>query len=264
MMADPEYVLAHTSNDTERVRLGHLASWADAVTIRRLENVKVGAGWRCLEVGAGVGSVARWLAEQVGDGGVVVATDINPRFLTEMPENTEVRLHDILSDDLEWGAYDLVHCRLVLQHLPDPRAALSRMVAALAPGGWLVVEEMDLGLFAHGGHPESGRATSVLLRAFSNLPPADPYLGRKLPALAVEFGLQALGSDVVTVISRPGEPDYEMWRLTTQAVAPVCIARGADETEYRWASSVFDHADGVLVGSTLVAAWGRQAGVSQA
>src|SRR6516225_10598200 len=37
---------------------------------------RVQPGWRCLEVGAGRGSMAAWLADRVGPKGRVVATDV--------------------------------------------------------------------------------------------------------------------------------------------------------------------------------------------
>ena len=59
------------------------------------------AGWRCLEVGGGSGSIANWLADRVGDTGSVVVTDIDPRFLNRSPRrNVEVRRHDISTDPL--------------------------------------------------------------------------------------------------------------------------------------------------------------------
>jgi trans-aconitate methyltransferase len=42
--------------------------------------------------------------------------------------------------------FDLVHARLVLVHVPDRARALATMVAALRPGGWLLVEDADTGL----------------------------------------------------------------------------------------------------------------------
>jgi 2-polyprenyl-3-methyl-5-hydroxy-6-metoxy-1,4-benzoquinol methylase len=102
------------------------------------------AKWHSLEVGGGGGSVARWLSAQVGADGRVVGTDIDPRFLEEIREpNFEAWKHDIAIDDLPTGEFDLVHTRWVLQHLADPEAAIRRMIAALRPGGWLLVEGMD-------------------------------------------------------------------------------------------------------------------------
>src|SRR5438034_3794011 len=49
-------------NETERQRLRALSDIYDPDTIRHLEDLGVGTGWRCLEVGAGEGSIARWLS----------------------------------------------------------------------------------------------------------------------------------------------------------------------------------------------------------
>jgi SAM-dependent methyltransferase len=143
-MAENDYAYSHTAEASESERLGFIERLADPFSHRNLATLGIQQGWRCLEVGAGHGSVARWLAEQVGPQGQVVATDINPRFLTEIDvPNVEVRQHDIRTDPLEPGTYDLAHCRAVLGHLPEPLIAVQRMVAALRIGGWLLVEEAD-------------------------------------------------------------------------------------------------------------------------
>lgn len=144
-MGEHQYVLSHTADAVECERLGLLERIEDARSQRHLAALGIQRGWRCLEVGAGHGSIAGWLAEQVGPQGRVVATDLNPRFLTEFTlPNVEVRRHDIRTDPLEPGTYDLAHCRAVLVHLPEPHLVVRRMVAALRSGGWLLVEEGDL------------------------------------------------------------------------------------------------------------------------
>src|SRR4051812_44852761 len=55
----------------------------DPLTERRLEDVGVRPGWQALEVGAGRGSIASWLAAQVGEDGRVVATDIDTSLLED-------------------------------------------------------------------------------------------------------------------------------------------------------------------------------------
>src|SRR5436190_23796145 len=57
--------------------------------------------------------------------------------------NLEIRVHDVLGDELPEDEFDLVHLRLVLAWLPDPSAALRRLLSALKPSGLLVAEEMD-------------------------------------------------------------------------------------------------------------------------
>ena len=104
----------------------------------------VGQESRCLEVGGGRGSVAAWLCEQVGPTGKVLATDIDTRFLEQLRQrNFEAQAHDITIDSLPDGQFDLVHARWLLHHLPRPELAIRRMVSALRPGGWLLLEEVD-------------------------------------------------------------------------------------------------------------------------
>ena len=100
----------------------------DPATIEYLGRIGVGPSWRCLEVGAGCGSIARWLSDRVGTGGHVVATDIHLSFLS-VPESPqlEVRRHDITSDELETGAFDLVHARNLLTHVPRRVSALKKL-----------------------------------------------------------------------------------------------------------------------------------------
>jgi chemotaxis methyl-accepting protein methylase len=96
-----------------------------------------------------------------------VATDLDLQRLGDLPGQVEVRRHDITRDELESAAYDLVHCRFVLQHLAEPVVALDKMAAAVAPGGWLVVEEGDTGLSELAGAAESAQASLVLHDLFT-------------------------------------------------------------------------------------------------
>lgn len=124
-------------------RFASLAALYDEVTRRHLDRCGLGDGWTCLEVGAGGGSIARFMSQRVGAGGHVLATDINTDRITgPLPANVELCRHDIGIDPLPAGAFDVVHARAVLTFVPERRRALQRMVAALKPHGWLLIEEM--------------------------------------------------------------------------------------------------------------------------
>ena len=142
-MSDTRYVFDNAHGET-RERFPALAGLYDDETIRCLLGVGVAPGWQCLEVAAGGGSIAQWLAGQVAPGGRVLATDLDTRFLESLADAVlEVRRHDITCDPLPAAAFDLVHARLILVHLPQRESALAKMVGALKPGGWLVCEEFD-------------------------------------------------------------------------------------------------------------------------
>ena len=93
---DDSYVMnsAETDVEIENARLRNLQQASDSSTISHLDAIGVGPGWRCLEVGAGAGSIARWLRTRVGPTGSVLATDINVDRLGNLPGNVEVRQHE--------------------------------------------------------------------------------------------------------------------------------------------------------------------------
>ena len=126
-------------------RFDALRTMFDPGTISHLDRLGVTRGWHCLEVGGGSGSIAAWLSERVGPTGRVVVTDINTRFLGAIKRpNLDICQHDIVTDPLPEGAFDLVHARLVLMHLEQREDVLARVVKALKPGGWLLDEEFDV------------------------------------------------------------------------------------------------------------------------
>lgn len=79
--------------------------------------------------------------------GHVLVTDIDPRFLMESAAldkpQIEIQRHDIANDPLPEQLFDLIHARLVLFHVPTREQALQRMMTALKPGGWLILDEYD-------------------------------------------------------------------------------------------------------------------------
>ncbi len=91
-----EYVFDNAEQETQ-ARFAALPLIFDPGTIRHLEARGVSPGWKCLEVGAGGGSIAKWLAERVGASGYVLAADIDTRFLQTLHiPSLEVRQHDIV------------------------------------------------------------------------------------------------------------------------------------------------------------------------
>lgn len=121
-----------------------MAELLDQNTIRRLIRLGDVGAWaaaRCLEVGAGAGSIARWLAGLVDVFGHVVATDLDPSRIPTHSRLTTIR-HDLRSGDpVPGGPFDLIHARLVLAHLPEREAILTRLVDQLAPGGTILIED---------------------------------------------------------------------------------------------------------------------------
>ncbi len=94
-----------------------------------------------LEVGAGGGSIARWLASQY-PGATVEAIDIDVSLLDKRPASNLKVIHADISDvDYPSGTFDLIHARFVLSHLSNRDELISTFVSWLRPGGYLVVTD---------------------------------------------------------------------------------------------------------------------------
>jgi SAM-dependent methyltransferase len=263
LTAQHQYFSNHNPDAFEKERLKALGDTLNPTTDDRLRQLPIASGWRCLEVGAGEGHVARSLAARVGDG-KVVATDINPRFLDRNWPNIETRRHDILSDELEIDHYDFVHCRMVLMHLPDPVAALKRMSEALRPGGWTLVEEGDMGLLgpADHGHPRSANFQQVT-RAISDAVAAsrliDSYFGRRVRGLLEQLGFADVGHEGRVSVIRGGEPGARFFQLSAEVIGAKLIAAGfVNERQFADHQEAYDDPTFTFVGMTNFAAWGRK------
>lgn len=208
---EPGYVF---DNHNENARDQHrfLAAAYDPLTTRRLAETGVGPGWHCLEVGAGGGGVARWLARRVAPGGSVIATDVKPDHIAPA-EGMRVWRHDVTGDPLPEAAFDLIHSRLVLLHLPERVEVLDRLVRALKPGGVLQLDEFDITYGPSLLMPEPGARElyEEFLQAKIRLmirAGADPAWGREAGAAMLRAGL-------VDVDPRP---HVEQWNADSPGV----------------------------------------------
>lgn len=243
----------------ELARLRALEAANDPATTRHLSGLGVTTGWRCLEVGAGAGSIVRWLSERVGPSGRVVAADIDTRFVDQLGlPNVEPARIDILGDAIEQSTFDLVHCRLLLIHLKSPLEALKRMAKAAKTGGWVMIEEADFSSYraADPSHPLSTAFSSAAKRTFENIARAglfDPYFGRQVRSLMENSGLTDLHSEG-SVYLRSGTGSEAREHLLS---LPLLVKAGhcSEEDRATMAAGLLDP-DFRFVGHTIFSAWG--------
>lgn len=225
------YVFTDTQHSKELERLRAIEQVFDPVSRKRIQATGITTNWRCLEVGAGAGSIMQWMAAVVGQGGKVTAVDVDTSFIANIKlSNVEVLKADIRDFPLENASFDLVHTRYVLIHLPDFQVALSRMINLLKPGGWLVIEEPDFSAARAIVGKETAcqsvnRINRAILQMFANRG-IDYALGVKLPAICQEFGLQQLSVENDTPLSKGGSGVATIMKMSTEQLAEKYIATG--------------------------------------
>ena len=253
--------------ERERDRLRGLEFLFDGATIRYLADLGVTAGWRCLEVGCGAGAVALWLADQVGTSGRIVATDLDTRFIDGHGRtNVEVRTHDIMSGPPEEAAFDLVHARAVIEHIGDHDTALGNLLAAVRPGGWVLVEDVDFGgpmgaALARYIYPaEHSALVERLYRAVETIftsVGADPSFGTQLAGALEAAGFEEVGGELHAPIVSGGT---EQWtRGTVEQLGGPLIGTGlvtADDLSRFLA--VTDERSAHYAPPSMASVWGRR------
>ncbi|WP_420639460.1 class I SAM-dependent methyltransferase [Candidatus Poriferisocius sp.] len=225
-MAENRYGVNQDEVDIERVRLGMLAEARDPRTRRILAGVGVGEGWRCWELGAGGGSISAWLGRKVGPGGSVWSTDVDLQFHRPALPNVRVEQHDVTADPVPEAAFDLVHARAVLQHLPERDQVMETLWAALVPGGWLMVEDGAFASFTEQTLPEPYATVHRYVSSGAISEWRDPDYGVRLPGRFRDLG--ATDIDIIGDVwsMRPGEPGGEWWFLALERAIPRLVEAG--------------------------------------
>jgi SAM-dependent methyltransferase len=255
------YILDNAGHEAA-ARFPALSTSFDDGTIRCLERLGVSAGSRCLEVGGGGGSIAAWLASRVGADGHVLVTDLDTRFLDSLRlPNTEVRRHDVAKDPLPADAFDLVHARLVLLHIRERDQALTRMAAAVRPGGWILIEDFD-GTVAPDPSLHSAEVRSKTYVAMTRLMEdrgVDRVYGRRLFGCLRALGLESVGAEGRTFMWPAGSPGPSLMRANYEQLRADLIGGGyVTVREFEQDVAALGDADFLMPSPILWAAWGRR------
>lgn len=231
-MGQQKYFAEDSAFQMERERLSMLERVFDSVTRDGLLRLGVSQGWRCCEIGAGGGSITRWLANVVGPEGKVVAVDLDTRFLADLQQaNVEVFEADFLSDASIGDSFDLVSTRFVLMHLSDPARAVHRMAQLVRPNGWVFAIDCDLCLYsaADPDHPDASRFGQILEKLVADdreRHGINYRMGRTLPKVFETSGLVEVSNAAWTSVFRGGSLQAHLWRRTWEVTLPKALSDG--------------------------------------
>jgi SAM-dependent methyltransferase len=254
--------------ERERERLAGLECTFDPGTMRHMDGLGVSSGWECLELGGGGGSIAEWLCKRVGKNGRVVATDLDTRFLDAIAApNLEVLRHDVVADGLPEASFDLIHARLLLEHLPPRERVLEKLIAALKPGGWILIEDLDWrGMLAHPpvlvAYPASDTSRSARVWrgvvALMCRAGYDHVFGARLIPLFVSMGLEEVAAEGRNAMYQGGTPSSGATRFTLEQLRDRLIEdKLVRESDIDKQIAISHDPERRMLGPSMIATWGR-------
>lgn len=230
-MTENRYVFDNAVTAETGMRFSGLEATFDPSTIRYLSGVGVTDGWACWEIGAG---------------------GKRPRYRHRSP------VHPGLHAEPACGR------PLVLSHLPQRSGVMVRLVRALRPGGWLVIEDFS-GAFERGSKPVGPaetryRKVHVALGEFlarANDDQSD--FAASLPQLLASLGLADIGAEARVVFGRGGSPGARVMEAGLRQVGDQMIAAGlVDRLALDEAIAYLAAPASIVSLPTMVSAWGRQ------
>jgi trans-aconitate 2-methyltransferase len=246
-----EIVYTYGEGDSEADRLALVAELFQGTSGSFLSEA---VGFRprlALDLGCGVGHTTRLLAEVLRPDRVV-GVERSANFLSKArvaaPEEVSFVRHDVTRAPLPHGGEaDLIYARLLLSHLPDPEEVANEWLGQLAPGGLLLLDEVErieteqpvfreyLGILArmmanHGQElyvgPRLEAATRGPERRISRIVPAGPTTAHVARMFAINLA-NWRGNDYV----RANHTEEELDRLA----ANLCdLTTSRDTDEIRW------------------------------
>ena len=191
-----QYFAADQHAEIEHRRLNRLTQEYDPFSQERLtEALEVIRPQSILDVGCGTGSLLRWLSGRVSEQAVLAGLDLVPRL--QSSDRIKIVEGNLLETPFK-AQFDLIHCRMVLEHLADPKAGLSALASMLTPGGVLLVGDLNCARVSsslpdHALTTEFDRGVKTMVSTLEASGLLDPIYGTKLAGDCEAMGLKVLG-----------------------------------------------------------------------
>ena len=169
-----------------------------------------------LEVGCGTGVFTRSVGAELPDSSVV-GLDMDDERLAfararNAAPNVQYRAGDLLDLHFKDDSFDLVFCRFVLVHLPDPTQALREMARVARPGGRVVAYDMvHDGIWFSPPKPAFARLLRAALDVMRERG-MEPSQGLHLASGMIRAGLEDVGVQVIPHHALAAEPRFEQYR----------------------------------------------------
>jgi ubiquinone/menaquinone biosynthesis C-methylase UbiE len=174
---------------------------------RMLELLDLREGHQALDAGCGTGDDARTMALAVGPGGRIVGIDNSQAMIAVAQQRAagtgfpvEFRVEDVLHLPFAAESFDACRADRSLMHVPDPRLALAEMMRVTRRGGRIVVYEVDFEtvVIDADNRVMARKVVNTWCDSFRN-----GWLGRHIPALLAELGLQDITVAPYTLMLTP-------------------------------------------------------------
>lgn len=270
---DATAVYALGSSLGESARLQRQAEELAADSTALLDRVGLRPGQSAIDLGCGPRGIVDLLAERVAPAGRVVGLDADPAHAAMATDfaagrglkGVEIITADARNTGLPPGSFDLVHARTLLVNLPEPAEVAAEMTRLARPGGWVASMEPDTEhALCYPPHPAFHRLCDIFTVVFRRNG-ADPWIGRRVPELFRQAGLDDVAVEATVQSYPPGNTRRTVRLDLVRAMRPQVLEIGLasatelDELDAAARAHITDPHTVVMSG-LLFLTWGRKPG----
>jgi SAM-dependent methyltransferase len=270
---DATAVYALGSSLGESARLQRQAEELAADSAALLDRVGLRPGQSAIDLGCGPRGIVDLLAERVAPAGRVVGLDADPVHAAMAAEfaarrrlsGVEILTADARATGLPPGSFDLVHARTLLVNLPEPASVAAEMIRLARPGGYVASMEPDTEhALCYPPCPAFDRLCEIFTVVFRRNG-ADPWIGRRVPELFRQAGLEDVAVEARVQSYPPGNSRRTIRLDLMRAMRPQALEMGLvsagelDELDAAARPHLIDPHTVVMSGM-LFLTWGRKPG----
>jgi ubiquinone/menaquinone biosynthesis C-methylase UbiE len=255
----------------ESARLQRQAEELAADSAALLDRVGLRPGHSAIDLGCGPRGILDMLAERVAPAGRVVGLDSDPAHTAMAAEfaaarglsGVQIITADARSTGLPEGSFDVVHARTLLVNLAEPAQAAAEMIRLARPGGWVASAEPDTEhALCYPPHPAFDRLRDIFTAAFRRNG-ADPWIGRRVPELFRQAGLDQVEVEARVQMYPPGNSRrtvrLDLVRAMRPQVVQMGLATAAELDELDTAARPhLEDPQTVVMSGLLFLTWGRK------
>jgi Methyltransferase domain len=190
--------------------------------------------------------------------GSVLATDIDISGLSSLPQAciTVVR-HDLEHEEVPARELDLIHARLVLEHLAEPEAVVGKLASALRMGGWLVLQDADGLQFDAAPAEKAFAAITGPWQRAAQAAGWNPVCRRYLVTSLQQAGLERVAGRAHRTC-QPGGGAWQAARLGIERLRDQIQHEGASPADLDAALAALNDPIRTIIGAPVITAWGQR------
>jgi trans-aconitate methyltransferase len=273
---DAAHVYALGSNPDETARLRRQSDELHSQSAELLDRIGLRPGQSAIDLGCGPSGILDQLSAAVAPGGHVTGLDADQahtamarQYARELGlANVDVMTADARHTGLPSDSFDLVHARTVLVTIPEPEEVLAEMVRLARPGGWVASQEPDAEhALCYPPLPAWDRLREIFRASFGRSG-ADLLVGRRLPELYRQAGLEAIEVVVHAPVYPAGHSRRTLLPDLVRSLRPMILDLGVSDDQEL---TELDHAvrahladpRTLMMPHLLVAAWARKPSASR-